>query len=153
MNTSVLKKSPLFETFNENELKQLESAALPVEIITGDPVFSEGSVSDALFFIQQGSVKVVKAAAQDEQAMRELSANTVIGELGLLDGAPRAASVIAKENLKLIKIPYQSLETIFEKNPAVGMKFYKRLGTIISNRIRTTTNDLAQLKDLKLKHL
>lgn len=148
-----MKKTPLFEIFSELELKEIQKNSETMDIINGDSVFSEGSKSDALYLIEHGSVKIVKAAKQDEQSLRELSEGAVFGEMGLLDGSPRAVSVVARGNVKLTKIPYAVIESMISKSPVTGMKFYKNLALIISNRIRATTTDLADLRDLKLKHV
>lgn len=153
MDINTLKKTPLFEIFSDSDLKTLASSVLTVEVIANDTVFSEGSKADSLYFIQYGSVKIVKSGKQDDQSLRELSEKNIFGEMGLLDQAPRAASVIAKENVKLLKIPYLALELLLQKDPKIGMKLYKHLGGLVSKRIRATSNDLTEIRDLKLRHV
>lgn len=148
-----MKKTALFEVFSQLEIDEIEDNSETMDVIGGDAIFLEGSKSDALYLIEQGSVKIVKSAKEDEQSLRELSEGAVFGEMGLLDGSPRAVSIVAKGNVKIKKIPYAMIEKLIAKSPVTGMKFYKNLALIMSNRIRTTTTDLADLKDLKLKHV
>jgi CRP-like cAMP-binding protein len=152
-NTDLLKKSPLFTQFTDPELKALSEIARPRTVIAGDTVFDEGSASTSLFLIKSGSLEIRKKTSGDEQTVALLAAGSNFGEMALLDHSARAATVVAKENTELLEIEFAPLEKLIQSNKDIGVKFYRNLASVLSTRIKRTTSDIANLKDLKLRHV
>jgi CRP-like cAMP-binding protein len=73
--------------------------------------------------------------------------------MALLDHSARAATVVAKENTELLEIEFAPLDKLIQSNKDIGVKFYRNLASVLSTRIKRTTSDIANLKDLKLRHV
>ncbi len=93
---------------------------------TGGFVFKEGDTGDQAFIIQAGTVELLKG----EMVFAELSANTIFGEMALIDGAPRMASARAKTETTLIVIPRSVVDA---KLKGVDPFVTKLLGILVQN--------------------
>lgn len=153
VNTDLLKKVYLFEGFSESELQAIAGQIREKEMIAGDYVFDEGSTATAMYIVKQGTVEILKKGTDDEQKVAAFSGGSHFGEMAFLDRSPRAASAMAKENLKLLELPYAGLEQLIQGNKELGLKFYRNAAQSLSRRVRQTTTDLSTLKELKLRHL
>jgi CRP-like cAMP-binding protein len=66
--------------------------------------FVEGEPGDELFVIQSGSVKITKIVSDNEVLLAVLKVGDIFGEMALLEGKPRAATVIAYEECKVMAL-------------------------------------------------
>ena len=65
----------------------------------GEEIIKEGMLSDCAYIIESGSVEVSKKKPNGErQSIGILKENDIFGEMGLIDGLPRSASVVALED-------------------------------------------------------
>ena len=83
----------LFMGLSSGERRRLAALATTRTFPTGTTIVREGDTSMALYVVLSGRVSVVIGG----QMVRELGAHDVFGELGVLDDAPRSASVVALE--------------------------------------------------------
>lgn len=83
--------------------------------ISRDWLFRQGDPTDALYVIISGRLEVVR----DGELVRELGAGDVVGELGVLTGAPRQASVRARRDTQLVRIAPESVEEVLRQDPSV----------------------------------
>jgi predicted acylesterase/phospholipase RssA/CRP-like cAMP-binding protein len=86
----------------------------------GDVLFEQGDPSDAAYFIVGGRVLVVMRADDGgEDTVRELGRGEVVGELGLLDQAPRSATVRAVRDTTLAAFSTETFESLVSEYPAL----------------------------------
>jgi len=112
----VLRESSLFMGLSGEELYPVAEIAEGRILGLGEVVIREGDPGDALFVVASGKLDVVKGAAK----LRELGAGAVFGELALLDGAPRAATVIAASDAQLLRIPRAEFEALLDESPELA---------------------------------
>ncbi len=148
----LLKKVALFEGFTEQELTLLGQAAREKEVAQGESVFDEGAPAQSLFIIKEGTVEIVKHGESDQQ-IAAMGRGSHFGEMAFLDHSTRAAAAVAREPARVLELQYADLERIIGNNKDMGFKFYRTLAMSLAKRIRKTTVDLSQLKDLKLRHV
>ncbi|MFT4705166.1 MAG: CRP-like cAMP-binding protein [Bradymonadia bacterium] len=87
---------PLFASLSGDELGELLRLAKPFVREAGDTLFSEGDPADGLYVVERGEVGVVTMSnGGDPVRLAELGNGAVIGELALIDGATRSATVEA----------------------------------------------------------
>lgn len=153
MANQFLTKCYLFEKLSPEELDAVQEIAKERDVIAGDCVFDEGAAATALYIIRHGSVEILKKSGDEDIRVAELSSGSHFGEMSFLDRAPRGASVVARENLKLVEIEFEALEKLLTAKQTMGFKVFRSMAAVLSKRIRTTTNDLSSLKQLKLKHI
>ncbi len=121
------------------EKLQAESYDAEQEIVT------EGDASDSLYVISTGTVQVER----DHQVLATLDPGCHFGEMALLTSRPRAATVRAAEPTRLLALTRAAIYELFERRPAIGMKFLWTLAQVQSLRLdealvwRTTTEDSA----------
>lgn len=106
----------------------------------GEDLMRQGDVADSLFVILEGQVQVVREHPHLSTpiTLAALGAGEVVGEMGLLDGEPRSATVTALEETVAMRVPEHALRSCIARHPDV----YASLLKVLSKRLRST-NDLA----------
>ncbi|MBI4602962.1 MAG: mechanosensitive ion channel, partial [Planctomycetes bacterium] len=127
----VLAGVPLFAAFGREELARLAAAARVASYGLGEPVLRQGDPGDTLFAIAAGSARVAVLGEGDrdrggsdrgEKTVATLSAGEVFGEMSLLTGDPRTASVYADRALVLVAVSRDALLPLLTENPAAAEK-------------------------------
>ena len=88
---------PLFRSLSADSLSRIIEALVEVEYAAGDALFRQGDPGDAFYIIKTGGVRVdiEDANTGEARTIKERWPGEYIGEMALLDAAPRMASVIA----------------------------------------------------------
>lgn len=87
----------------------------------GERVFAQGEPGQTFYLIRSGRVGVrVKDAAGVEVEVAELDRGDYFGEMSLLTGEPRKATVVAKEDTELLELDRPSFALLLKNNPALG---------------------------------
>lgn len=106
-----------------------------LKVKKGDVIFLEGTVSNCAFIIEKGRFEVSKLCANGKRkVLGVLRSSDIFGEMGLIDGRPRSATVTALEDGKVNVISKESFETLAQKSPQALMPLLK----VLSNRLRET---------------
>ena len=101
----------------------------------GQVLFKEGSFSDAAFIIESGKVEIsVNNSGGQKTVIGVLRDNDIVGEMGLIDGNPRSATVTAISDVKIKEITREQFETLSRTNPNAIMPILK----VLSKRLRDT---------------
>ena len=113
----------------------------------GEVLFHEGDPGDALFIVASGAVKVVVPSEEGEEAILvTLRRGDFLGELALLDGAPRSASAIALEPTEALALPREQFRDLVASEPAIR----DALLASLSGELRRLTTHVAELHFLDL---
>lgn len=97
----LLAQVPMFAPLSPVLLEQIVQRLEPVEVPAGGQIIKEGEVADRFYLIESGEVRVT----QDERELRTQGIGEVFGEIGLLRGMPRTATVTALEGTVLLVLP------------------------------------------------
>ena len=122
--TDVVATFPLFSGIPKRRLRKLVKQATFAEYGRGDSVIMKGGRADSLYVILGGSAK-----ARGKQASRALGIGDYFGELGILDDAPRSATVVATEELHVMRLPRESFLRLAQDDPAVSLRMLTNLGS------------------------
>jgi len=90
-----LKKVPLFADLADNDLKHLCKSVEEVRLLKGATLFEEGSPGNRAFIIRDGNIEILKISRGKEVLLATRKSGEVIGEMALLESAPRMASARA----------------------------------------------------------
>ncbi len=104
-----------------------------------------GDKRDCAYILESGTAEVRKSLPNGEyQFMGTLIQNDIFGELGLIDGLPRSATVKAIENCRIRKLSQATFGLLARNNPQALMPILKTL----VNRLRHTLRLLEKLEKL-----
>jgi len=85
----------------------------------GEEIIRQGEQGDSLFVILRGRVEVCVASGGQEEVVDTLGAGSFFGEMSLLTGAPRSATVRAVEDAEVVPVTVEAFRRIVARNPAV----------------------------------
>jgi cAMP-dependent protein kinase regulator len=125
-----LQASTLFTAFGERPLREVISSTLLRSFDEGDIIVTEGEVGASLFLIVSGEVKVFTRGERGEHLpLAELGAGDFFGEVSLLTGKPRTATITARSPVEAIELTREDVDRIAAEHPEVpGIleEFYNR---------------------------
>lgn len=113
-----------------------------------ETLFLAGDEGDGCYRVEDGLLKASVAAPNGgERILAILGPGSVVGELSMIDGAPRSASVTALRNSKLCYVSRADFEAIGKASPEI----YQHVMKVLARRLRDTNNALAASSFLSLK--
>lgn len=118
----------LFQGLSKRQLNALVKEGRETVHSDGQEVISEGTGAIGFHLITSGKAKVSTGAA----VRRTLGVGDYFGEISVLDGKPRSASVVADGDLRTFAIRPHALETLMESNPT----FARHLLVVLCARLR-----------------
>ena len=109
---------------------------------TGATIFKNGQLSRDLHLITQGRADVMIAAGKIRVA--SVCAGSILGEMGFLDGSPRAATVVATEVISSQVLSRERFETLSMLRPDITQKVLQNLCAEMAKRLRSIHTQLAR---------
>jgi CRP-like cAMP-binding protein len=123
-----LRSIPIFSRLERQDLERLAKAVVPRKYAKGEEIVKEGEQAVAFYVIAKGKVAVTKAG----QALAEMGAGESFGDMALLDGFPRVASVVALEETECLVMTRWDFAAELRTNPSIALAMLP----ILSKRIR-----------------
>ncbi len=93
----------------------------------GTVLFREGDLGRDMFIVQQGKVQVKKSVGSTEEILAELSAGEFFGEMALLIGLDRSATVEVIEDSKLLVISPETFASLLKSDIEIALKMLKKM--------------------------
>ncbi len=136
---------PMFNELRFSDLQVIAEHMNTSEVEAGNVVFLEGERGHYVCFVVEGSLEVAKTAATGARTvLTTLSRGQSIGEMAVIDEAPRSATVIALAKSRLLTLSRQDFEAILEQHPAIGISMLKGIARVLSANLRRTSGQLAE---------
>ncbi len=133
---ATLAEVPLFAAVPADELSGLVARATTRTLARGDRVFEEGDESFSCFVVVTGEVDVTPQRHDGVVVpVRRLGPNEVFGELGVLLGRPRSATVTATRAATLIELPADDLRRVITSSPLA----LEQVSRLLAGRLVATT--------------
>jgi CRP-like cAMP-binding protein len=120
----------LFRPLSAEELGRVMARSRPLHYAAGERVIEEGSPGDSFFVIDRGEVEVSKNMGGARRTLARLMEGQFFGEMALLTGEPRAATVDAVTDVDLFTIDKAAFHGILVANPAIAVD----ISTILAER-------------------
>jgi len=114
-----LKSVPLFARLPAAELELIADRLLRERFEAGEDIVREGELGEKLYLINRGRVEVVVGENGREQRVNALHEGDFFGELALLTGAPRNATVRATTPVELYALGHPDFVWLLERDPAL----------------------------------
>lgn len=136
---------PLFAGLNNEQLAYLESLAHPFTYPKNSLIITQGEHSQSLYIVIEGRLKVIASDADGRQTLLAfLNKNDFFGEMSLLDGQPRSATVMPTEPSKVLCLTLDGFEKFIERYPDTLLPMLKALAL----RLRTLDETIFSLSTL-----
>ena len=114
-----------------------------VDFKKGENIIEEGTLGDCAYIIEQGSVEVSKLTPHGEkQVLGVLEKSEIFGEMGLIDGLPRCATVTALENCVMSVCSRETFNSLADHNPESLLPIFK----VLVRRLRSTLSLVGALQ-------
>lgn len=112
--------TPLFRGFARDELAALIRGLRLLTFQPGEIIVSEGEAGGSLFVLTSGLVRAyVRNAAQRQVQVRELAEGDIFGEISVLTGQPRSATIVSAARCELLELDKPTLDRIAQAHPHV----------------------------------
>jgi len=126
MDTTQLKRIPLFSDADDEELKKVAAFAESKEFDEGRVLVQEGGFSRALMAIEEGEAEVTR----DGEKVATLGPGDIFGEAGMLDDSMRSATVTATSRIKVISLGHFEVKRLQKSAPEI----YKKIEELVEER-------------------
>ncbi len=132
VDVDLLRPVPLFSGMTDRAIGAVADLAEEVTFEAGEPLVSEGEPGDAFFVIIEGVADVTQGGT----SITSLGPGSILGEISLIDGRPRTATVTCAAPIRAAVIRRPEFERLMDNHPAV------RLGVLMSltERVRRDTD-------------
>jgi CRP-like cAMP-binding protein len=130
----LLHRIPLFSGFDNRRLERLGMLADEVDVPAGKVPMRQGDTGVDMMIIVSGSVSVER----DGNRLNTLGPGDFFGEIALLDGGPRTATVTSEEPTRLLVITHRDFHSMMDEFPEVADQVLNAL----ANRVRRLEPDV-----------
>ncbi len=112
----------LFRSLTDAALRGLEPELSMVRLDSGETLFTAGAHADAVYVVVSGRLRAVLQDDRGERVLGEIGRGESVGEMALLSGEPRSATVYAIRDTDLIKLSKAGFERLVDRQPAVTLE-------------------------------
>lgn len=128
--------------FKDTALANLQDLARRAQVVTyssGQNIFSTGDISETLYIVLEGRVRIVRFSEEGQEvAFGLIDPGEVLGEVAMIDGGPRSASAFAQEKCQLAAINRNDFFQFLESEP----KMTVHLLVVMCGRLRDTIDQV-----------
>ena len=143
---AMLAKSELFGSLSRESLERMAAVGTEEAFSRGETIFEQGDVGDKLFLVLEGAVRVSRTVpGMGEEALAVMRKGTSIGEMALIEDAPRSADALAHEDARLFVLSRGDLEDLLFVDRDLAYEFLWKLVRLLSARLRETTDKMTFL--------
>lgn len=140
-----LRKMPSLAEFSEKDLKGILELSKIRKYEPGEVILKEGVFDSWIYFLISGKIKVVK---HDESLSVLRRTGDVFGEMGIIDGSPRSASVYAIDETVCLATDSSYIDRLSgNEKIAFSCILYRIFSEILANRLRLTSEELIRIKE------
>lgn len=128
-----LRRVPLFANLGNRELERLGALTDEVDLPAGRVLMRQGDRGEELFILMRGAASVER----DGRMVAERLHDEFVGEIALVDGGPRTATVTLTEDSALLVVGRRQFQQLLEEFPAVRVQVLEAL----AQRVRSADRD------------
>jgi len=124
---------PLFESLSKKQLKQVAELAEIARFMSGASIVKQGVIGDSFYVVLTGQAKVVA----NGRTIHRLLPGDHFGEISLLDGGERTASVVAETPMTLLEITQKQFFSMLTKEPETTVALLEGLARAVRRMDRS----------------
>lgn len=134
-----LKRVPLFENLNLDQLDAVLRLARDATFLAGEVIVREGDPGGELFLVLEGSAEAwLDYRGANPQQLSTMPAGSYFGEMAILDDEPRSATVVAREPARLLALDGDSLKALLREMPEIAFELLR----VMTTRVRASERRL-----------
>ena len=103
------------------------AGATEVVLPRGERLFSQGDAADAWYVLTSGRLGVIAASARETHKVADLMPGASVGEMALIGGAPRNATIVAERRASLMRVSKESFERFADDHPAFARRLMEKV--------------------------
>lgn len=124
----LLRTVPLFHGLRDRELERISALADIIDLPADRRIMSQGERGAEMFVLVTGTARVER----DGKILADRGAGEVLGEIALLDGGPRTATVTLTEDSRLLVLARREFQTLLDEFPNVRLHIFET----VAHRLR-----------------
>jgi len=137
----LLRRVPLFSELSTAELERVAQVGIPRSFPRETRIFHEGDSGDACYIVREGSCRVTREHPDGRAiTLATLGPGAIFGELAMLDGERRSASVETTENTELVALPASDVRKLIREHPEMAEK----LVVALTRRLREANERISR---------
>ncbi|AEX85845.1 hypothetical protein XO10_07140 [Marinitoga sp. 1135] len=151
-----LSKIQLFKNLNHSQIKKVAKILKPIKFKADEIIIAEGEKGDTMYIFKKGKVQITHQLTlrtgsnhweEGEKSMAILDAEKInfFGEMSLVTGSPRSATIKALTECELYEMSKEDFEKLAEENPDIGYKIMKEIAAVLSHRIEGLNENILKL--------
>jgi ABC-type multidrug transport system ATPase subunit len=134
---AALRRVPLFASLDADTLASVATRLTRERVAEGAAVVRQGEPGDALYVVARGRLEVLLVVGEEERRVNTLADGDFFGEMALLTGEPRSATVRAVSATELYRLGHDDFTTLLDQEPAMR--------TAVTQTIRERRNALERI--------
>lgn len=139
-----MRNIPLFSGLDDYALERLIAMSQELTLQPGEYLLREDEIGDSMYVVVEGTLQIRKKAGDSEVVLAERKPGEVLGEMSVLDQAPRVASAIALTPVRVMQIDQETFMALLDWSPTAARAILKTF----AQRIRSTEATLQQREKL-----
>jgi MFS superfamily sulfate permease-like transporter len=125
-----------------DDLRMLETALVARDFAPGSVICEEGGDGDRMWLLTRGTVSVRLEGEGGTRRIASVAAGTTVGEMAILEGSRRLATVTADGEVSTYELSREAFETILREHPPLGQKLLSYFAREMTRRLRLLHRDL-----------
>ncbi len=145
---NLIEQTTWAKDFSWNEVVAFAMWSTAFRATPGTEIFQEGDRDASLYLLVSGGVTICKRDRGDAaRVIHQVTPGKTFGEMALIDGEPRSASVVVSEEATWLVMTKAQFEKLCEETPRLGLKIIQKIAKLVSQRLRHTSATLADYLD------
>tara|TARA_Y100001960_G_C14616743_1_gene798591 strand:- start:468 stop:914 length:447 start_codon:yes stop_codon:yes gene_type:complete len=136
----LLRRIPLFSNVEPSKLKLMAFTSERLKFREGAELFHQGDMGDSAYIIIDGSVEIIVSTPNGDVKVAQVNKNDIVGEIAILCDVPRTATVIADQDIEVLKISKELFFQMVGEFPQMAVEIMRELAM----RLEKTTSQLTQ---------
>lgn len=146
--------SPIFQGLDKREIREIIHASEKLPVRTGGVLFAQGDEASALYILQSGELQVRADTPMGEDVvLAVLGSGTIVGELALIDGGPRSATVEALCDCDIYRLSREAFDELRDARSSAAYKVILNLAATVDARRRRTERRIDEVFDDPAQHI
>lgn len=136
-----LAAQPLLAGLTDAEFADLEAATVELSLAAGDILCRDGDPADDIYFICSGALRaeVTSGDGGPQTRLLTMGPGSALGEVALLDGGTRSATVVAEAPTRVRVLSFGALARLAAVHPGLPATLYRNVARLLAGRLRRVT--------------